>query len=90
MLLRRVFSNPILQHHPSVKIYIRRFFRHGKSQREIILIRLIHSIYRIAGPLVIGGNLPGNHIRFPRIRLKGIGIVFHVLQIILYAGNRRL
>ena len=48
VLLVRIALDAALQFDPSVEIYVCGLFRNGKIQSKVILIRLIHRIYRIA------------------------------------------
>ena len=67
--------------------------RHSKFQVKIILLGLIHRIYRIARPLVVRGDLARHHVRLARVHLKGVDIVLDLLQPVLnsrYHLGRRI
>ena len=83
MLLFSIITDSALQHDPTVKIDIGRFFRHCEIQNIVILLRLIQRIDRIPGPLVVGDDFTCDHIRLTGVGLKRISVVLHILQIIL-------
>ena len=87
MLLCRVLANAALQHDPPVEVDVGGLLRHRKVQRVLILVRLVHGVDRVSGPLVVGHHLAGDHVRLAGIRLEGIDVVLHVLQIVLHQGD---
>ena len=54
---------------------------------EIVLVRLIHGVDGVAGPLVVGKHFACDHIRFAGVGFEGIDIVLDVLQVVLHLGD---
>ncbi len=82
-----VSTDTVFEHHPAVKPQVCAFFGHCKAQFEIIFVRLLHRVYRVARPLVICHNFPCDHICLSAVRLKRIYVVHQLIQKLLCLRN---